>query len=378
MYNRCMMSMKKVQQAKPVLVQIHPLSASEQRKRELLTVYEEVLKKFDLKSFHRKYADNPVALATMHRFTSPEFLRIAGEITREQKRWNEQYGQVYEEEMRRLQERDGLLEKNLHAMQEETQRASEELQRMFDAHKPDLERLQEFSAKTAKELTRDLETIDRVTKDLHEPFAVAASALQSLQMSKVLTALDSAMVDNRQSLVMPLPTTSQERRLRSGEMIISTEDYTKFLQSDRERQEILKPNEQPRVETKVAQETIVWISVGDFKFCHEPLMLKIRDEMFRYENDGMKIKTEGEKNRRKALKTLAIFVPLAKQGTGNVSYTDLKGVVRALKVGEQTTARTQLSIARNFLKQIGSGYTITRLTEKKPTASKEPIALITR
>ncbi len=241
---------------KQALVQISPLPASEQRKRELLTVYDDVLKKFDLKSFKEKYVENPVAMATMHRVMSPEFLRIAGEITREQKHWKEQYGKAYEEEIQRLKASSGFQTKEFQEMQEQMQEASEEMQSMFIAHKPDLERLQEYSAKTAKDLTRDLETIDKVTKELNEPFAVATSALQSLQTSEVLTALDTAMVDNRQSLVLPLPTISQERRLRSGEMIVTTEDYIKLSQENRARQQPLENLSKDAIPTMPPKKTL--------------------------------------------------------------------------------------------------------------------------
>lgn len=120
-----------------------------------------------------------------------------------------------------------------------------------------------------------------------------------------------------------------------------------------------------------------WINTGDFKLCHKPLMLQIGDKTFRYESAGGKITSEEEKNRRKALKVLAIFVPVSKQNSLTVSFVDLVGVARKLNVNERT-ARMQLSIARSFLEDIGSGHTISRLTENKEVAAKEDIRLVTR
>lgn len=125
------------------------------------------------------------------------------------------------------------------------------------------------------------------------------------------------------------------------------------------------------------QGTETWIAVGDFQFCHDPLMLKFADKTFRYASDGGKISSEEDKNRRKALKTLSIFVPKPRQGFGTVSFIDLASVARALNVSE-ATARAQLSIARRFLEGIGSRFTISYLTESKTLAAKEPIALITQ
>lgn len=220
------------------MVMVPPLPPEERRKRELLKVYSEVVKRFDLDSFRKEYADNPVALAVVRRITSPEFLRTVGEGIRERKRWQEQYGKVYAEEMRHLQEKSALAGRDLMVMQEQSERASEDLRHTFEAHKPELARLREYSEQTAKDLARDMEAFAGVAKALQAPFeAIAEIGRQSVQVPNILASGAPAFVPGiRQEPMLTFAASSSRRQLQPDEMIISREYYEQ-LRDAYERQE---------------------------------------------------------------------------------------------------------------------------------------------
>ncbi|MFH1011692.1 MAG: hypothetical protein V1784_10725 [bacterium] len=220
---------------KPIrtLVQLPALSQDEQRKRELLKVYDEVLKKFDLKSFREKYADNPVISAIIRRITSPEFLRMVGRGIEERKRWNQQFEKAYGEEMKKLSAQSDALKDESKKLHKEAERARDELHRMFTAHQPDLERLQNYSTQAAKALTRDLDAIEAVTTKITEPLQAVSGAVQRMIQTPIVYAPSLAVeYDQGHETVLSLPKPIQPH-LRPDQVIISYAELLRAVEVSR-------------------------------------------------------------------------------------------------------------------------------------------------
>lgn len=106
-----------------------------------------------------------------------------------------------------------------------------------------------------------------------------------------------------------------------------------------------------------------WVEVADFEIRQKPLALRMRDGTeYGIKNENGKASAIDVK-RRKALKVLAAFAPQPGQKMKNI-FTDLPSLARKLPGVSTGTAKSHLSVARWFLDQIGSTFTLTDARHK--------------
>lgn len=106
-----------------------------------------------------------------------------------------------------------------------------------------------------------------------------------------------------------------------------------------------------------------WVEVADFEIRQKPLALRMRDGTeYGIKNENGKA-TAIDVKRRKALKVLAAFAPQPGQRVRNI-FTDLPSLARKIPGVSAETAKSHLSIARWFLDQIGSTFTLTDARHK--------------
>lgn len=98
-----------------------------------------------------------------------------------------------------------------------------------------------------------------------------------------------------------------------------------------------------------------WVKCADFQIRHKPLSLLIHGQSYDESNSGPKVNEE-DKKRRKALRVLAAFAPAAGRGY-SAGFLKVGDLARKLNVSE-TTAKSHQSIARDFLRSVGSEWTI--------------------
>ncbi len=103
-----------------------------------------------------------------------------------------------------------------------------------------------------------------------------------------------------------------------------------------------------------------YVPYGDFKFCHAPLSLKINKSDYHVIESP---KSQSEKDVNRALRAIALFVSTPEARAAGLPVTqkfaDNQAVGRKLRV-TTSSATTQLSVARKFLKKIGSQCSISK------------------
>ena len=291
-------------------VRIPPLVGEELEKRKLLDEYDRLLKSVDLKAFRQKYKENPAVLETLQRVTSPEFLRMVGEGIEHRRKTEERYAKIAEEAVKKTIENIPALLKVHKQMEEQTKKASAELERMFTAYRPSLQKLAEFSAATASALSRDLEGLHLAVEKLDVPARLAITSMakhfdmlkpsyQSLPMGigAIVELPGSQYMSDFlshgpvQAVALPPPSP----RLNRGEVIVSEHYLMELLEAVRDRR---GDNAKPELVVPKKQVTTVW--TGDKPVLYDGERLKIGSE------SPAKIPGEDDAENRRVLLSLLV------------------------------------------------------------------------